>query len=136
MAALVTSSFVVSSIRAFYLLRKKNEEYGKLFLKTGVIFGLTSCTLIIFPTGDLNAKNVAKYQPGSIAAIEDIFETEEGGSEIVLIGQPNMLEHKLDNKIAVPNILSFLTYMDWNAQIDGMDKFNKEDYLPYFLVSP
>jgi len=127
MAALVTSSFVVSSIGAFYLLRKKNEEYGKLFLKTGVVFGLISCILIIFPTGDLNAKNVAKYQPGAFAAMEGIFETEEGGAEIVLIGQPNMVEHKLDNKIAVPNILSFLTYMNWNTPIDGMDKFEKED---------
>lgn len=127
MAAMVTSSFVVASIGAFYLLRKTNEEHGELFLKTGVIFGLVSCILIIFPTGDLNAKNVAKYQPGSFAAMEGMFKTEEGGSEIVLIGQPNMVEKKLDNKIAVPNILSFLTYQDWNKQIDGMDKFEKEN---------
>ena len=37
-AAVVTSSFVVSSVGAFYLLRNKNTEYGKLFLKTGCDF--------------------------------------------------------------------------------------------------
>ena len=127
MASLVTSSFVVASIGAFYILGKTNVEYGKLFLKTGVIFGFVSSMLVAFPTGDWNAKNVAKYQPASFAAMEGIFETEHAGAEIVLIGQPNMVEKKLDNKIAVPNILSFLTYQDWNRQILGMDKFTAEE---------
>ncbi|AMC10973.1 cytochrome BD ubiquinol oxidase subunit I [Lutibacter profundi] len=126
-ASLVTSSFVVASIGAFYILRNKNIEYGKLFLKTGVIFGLVSSLLLAFPTGDWNAKNVAKYQPASFAAMEGIFKTEEKGAEIVLIGQPDMVQKKLDNKIAVPNILSFLTYQEWDKQIPGMDQFKKEE---------
>jgi len=126
-ASLVTSSFVVASIGAFYILREKNLEYGKLFLKTGVIFGFVSSMLLAFPTGDWNAKNVAKYQPASFAAMEGIFETEEAGAEIILIGQPNMLDKKIDNKIAVPNILSFLTYQDWSTQIPGMDQFDEEE---------
>jgi len=126
-ASVVTSSFVVASIGAFYVLRDKNLEYGKLFLKTGVIFGLVSSLLLAFPTGDLNAKNVAKYQPAAFAAMEGIFETEDAGAEIVLIGQPDMVRKKLDNKIAVPNILSFLTYQEWDKQIAGMDQFKKEE---------
>lgn len=130
MASLVTSSFVVASIGAFYVLRKgKNEAYGKLFLKTGVIFGVISSLLVAFPTGDMNAKNVAKYQPATFAAMEGIFETEHAGAEIVLIGQPNMVEKKLDNKIAVPGVLSFLTYQSWDHEVLGMDQFS-EDELP------
>ncbi|WP_292949212.1 cytochrome ubiquinol oxidase subunit I [Olleya sp. UBA1516] len=128
-ASVVTSSFVVASIGAFYVLRNKQVEYGKLFLKTGVIFGLISSVLVAFPTGDWNAKNVAEYQPAAFAAMEGIFETEEAGAEIVLVGQPNMVEKKLDNKIAVPNVLSFLTHQDWDKQIPGMDQF-KEEELP------
>jgi cytochrome bd ubiquinol oxidase subunit I len=127
MASVVTSSFLVASVGAFYILRNKNVAYGHLFLKSGVYFGLISSLLVAFPTGDWNAKNVAKFQPAAFAAMEGIFETEHAGSEIVLIGQPNMLEKKLDNKVAVPNILSFLTYQDWNKQILGMDKFPKEE---------
>lgn len=128
MASVITSSFVMASIGAFYVLRQgENQAYGQLFLKTGVAFGLVSSLLVAFPTGDWNAKNVAKYQPAAFAAMEGIFETEEAGAEIVLIGQPNMVERKLDNKIAVPNILSFLTYQDWEKQIVGMDHFKKED---------
>lgn len=129
MASLVTSSFVVASIGAFYLLRDKHVEFGVIFIKTGVVLGLVSSLLVAFPTGDLNAKNVAKFQPAAFAAMEGIFETEEAGAEIILIGQPNMVEKKLDNKIAVPNVLSFLTYQNWHTQIKGMDQF-KEEELP------
>jgi len=126
-ASVVTSSFVVASIGAFYLLRNKNVEHGRLFLKTGVVVGFIGSILLAMPTGDWNAKNVAKYQPASFAAMEGIFETENEGAEIVLIGQPNMVEKKLDNKIAVPNVLSFLTYQDWSKQIPGMDQFKPEE---------
>lgn len=127
MASLVTSSFVVASIGAFYLLSNRSIEHGKLLLRVGVIFGFASSVLVIFPTGDMNAKNVVKYQPATFAAMEGIFETEEGGSEIVILGQPNMVEKKLDNKVAVPNVLSFLTYQDWGQQIKGMNEFDSEE---------
>lgn len=128
MASVITASFVVAAIGAFYILNDKHSEFGKLFVKTGVGFGLVSSILVAFPTGDLVAKNVVKHQPVTFAAMEGIFETEDGGSEIVLIGQPNMLEQKLDNKIAVPNILSFLTYQDWNAEIKGLNEFDKSTH--------
>ncbi len=127
LASVVTSSFVVASIGAFYILLNKELEYGKLFLKTGVFFGLLSSLLVAFPTGDWNAKNVAKYQPATFAAMEGVFETEKAGAEIVLMGQPNMRTKKLDNKIAVPNVLSFLTYQNWDKQIPGLDQFKKEE---------
>ena len=128
LASVITASFVVAAIGAFYILNNKHSEFGKLFVKTGVGFGLVSSILVAFPTGDLVAKNVVKHQPVTFAAMEGIFETEDGGSEIVLIGQPNMLEQKLDNKIAVPNILSFLTYQDWNAEIKGLNEFDKSTH--------
>ncbi len=129
LASLVTSSFVVGGIGAYYLLRQEQVNFGKLLLKTGIIFGVVSTVLVAFPTGDWAAKNMVKYQPASFAAMEGIFKTEGGGTEIVLIGQPNMLEKEIDNKIAVPGVLSFLTYRDWDMEIKGMDAFEK-DQLP------
>jgi len=126
-ASLVTSSFVVGGIGAFYLLSKKHLEFGKLFLKTGVVFGLIASLLVAFPTGDMTAKNVVKYQPVTFAAMEGLFDTEQG-AEIVLIGQPNIKEKRLDNKIAVPNILSFLTYSNWNAEVKGLNEFDENLY--------
>ena len=127
-ASLVTSSFVVAGIGAFYILSNKNVSFGKLFVKTGVIFGLVSSIIVAVPTGDMLAKNVVKHQPVTFAAMEGIFKTEEGGSEIILIGQPDVKNKKLDNKIAVPNILSFLTYGNWNTKVKGLDQFEEENY--------
>ena len=128
LASLITASFVVAAIGAFYVLNDKHHEFGNLFIKTGVVFGFIASVLVAFPTGDLTAKNVVKYQPVTFAAMEGIFETEAGGSEIVLIGQPNMQDKKLDNKIAVPNILSFLTYQEWDAEIKGLNEFHPDTY--------
>jgi len=125
LASVITASFVVAGIGAFYLLNNKHSEFGKLFVKTGVIFGLISSILVAFPTGDWAAKNVVKHQPVTFAAMEGIFKTEDGGSEIVLIGQPDTENKKLDNKIAVPNVLSFLTYQRWDAQIKGLNEFDE-----------
>jgi cytochrome d ubiquinol oxidase subunit I len=127
-ASIVTSSFVMMSVGAFYLLSKRHTDYGRLFLKTGLWFGLVASILVAFPTGDWTAKNVVKYQPVTFAAMEGLFETEENGSEIVLIGQPNIEQKRLDNKIAVPNVLSFLTYQNWDAKIKGLDQFDEESY--------
>lgn len=123
--SLITSSFFVTAVGAFYVLSNKHRQFGQIFVKTGVLFGVVSSILVAFPTGDMAAKNVVKYQPVTFAAMEGIFETEKGGSEIVLVGQPDMLNKKLDNKIAVPNVLSFLTYQRWDAEIKGLNEFDE-----------
>lgn len=57
--------------------------------------------------------------------MEGIFETEERGAEIILIGQPDTENKKLDNKIAVPKLLSFLTHKRWDAEIKGLNEFDE-----------
>ncbi|KAA3637448.1 MAG: cytochrome ubiquinol oxidase subunit I [Bacteroidetes bacterium] len=126
-ASLVTSSFVVAGIGAFYLLANRHETYGKLFVKTGVAFGLAASVLVAFPFGDWAAKNVAKYQPITLAAMEGLFDTEEG-APMVLIGQPNIKEQKMDNGILVPHALSLLTYERWNAEVKGLNEFPQEEW--------
>ncbi len=124
-ASLVTTSFVIAATGAFYLLSKRHEDYGRMMVRTGVVAGLIASVVVAFPTGDWSAKNVLKYQPVTFAAMEGLFDTPEGGTEIVLLGQPNMMERKLDNKLAVPNVLSFLTFNRWHVPIDGLDRFDE-----------
>ena len=125
-ASLVTSSFVVAGIGAFYLLMKKNEAFGQLFLRIGVIAGLASSFLVAFPTGDQQAKNVAKFQPSTLAAMEGLFESEEGAG-IVLIGQPNMELKRIDNPIHIPYVLSLITYTRFQAEVKGMNEYPDEE---------
>jgi cytochrome bd-type quinol oxidase subunit 1 len=41
----------------------------------------------------------------------------------VIIGQPDPERGTLDNPLIVPNVLSFLTYRRWTAQVTGLDAF-------------
>ena len=43
---------------------------------------------MIFPTGDLHGKYMAKNQPATMAAMEGLFNTETGAA-MVIMGQPN-----------------------------------------------
>jgi cytochrome d ubiquinol oxidase subunit I len=126
-AAIATASFVMSSIGAYYLLMKKHEAYGRTFVRVGVIASAAAVTLLLFPTGDGQGKNVAQYQPVTLAAMEGLFDTAQG-APIVLIGQPDTERMKLDNPITVPNALSFLTYRRWTAEIQGLRDFPRDQW--------
>jgi cytochrome d ubiquinol oxidase subunit I len=54
--------------------------------------------------------------------MEGLF-TEQAGAPIVLIGQPNVDEGKIDNPIIIPGALGFLTYRRWGARMQGLDAF-------------
>ncbi|MBI5476415.1 MAG: cytochrome ubiquinol oxidase subunit I [Ignavibacteriales bacterium] len=125
--AAITASFVMASVGAYYLLAKRDTDYGKTFIRVGITTGLIASILIIFPTGDFEAKNVAMHQGTKFAAMEGLFETKQG-AELVIIGQPDLDKMKLDNPIHVPKLLSFLTYNRWNAEIKGLDAFPKENW--------
>jgi cytochrome d ubiquinol oxidase subunit I len=45
---------------------------------------------------------------------------------MVLVGQPNVEERKIDNTLEVPAALSFLTHRRWTASVTGMDRFPPE----------
>ncbi|MBI5022494.1 MAG: cytochrome ubiquinol oxidase subunit I [Ignavibacteriales bacterium] len=125
--AVVTATFVMMSVGAYYLLSKRDLEYGKTFIRTGMIAGLISTIFLAFPTGDFEAKNVATHQGPKFAAMEGLFETKQG-AELVIIGQPDMEKLRLDNPLHVPNLLSFLTYNRWNAEVKGLDAFPRSDW--------
>lgn len=125
--AVITAAFVLAGTGAFYLLRGTHSEYGKLFVRMGVIAGVIASIIAAFPTGDQQAKNVARYQQPTFAAMEGLFET-ESGAPIVLIGQPDMKTRHLDNPIYVPRFLSFLTHASFDAEIEGLEAFPEENW--------
>jgi cytochrome d ubiquinol oxidase subunit I len=107
--AAITGAFVMAATGAFYLLQDRFLEYGRLFLKTGVMAGLLFSVLQIFPTGDLHGKYMAKHQPVTTAAMEALFKT-EAGAPLVMLGQPDVERQRIDNPIVVNRVLSFLIY--------------------------
>src|SRR5208282_420285 len=120
--AVITGAIVMASIGAFYLLWGKFEEYGRIFVKVGVVVGLIFSVLQLFPTGDGQGRMIAEYQPPTLSAMEALFASQPG-APLVILGQPNVAAKKIDNPLVVPDALSFLTYRAWTAQVRGLDAF-------------
>ena len=120
--AVVTASFMMTGLGAYYLLAKRDINYGRMFVTIGVVAGLISSAFQLYPSGDMEGNQVTQYQPTKLAAMEGLFHTESGAG-IVIIGQPDVATGTLDNAIIVPNVLSFLTYRRWTAVVRGLDTF-------------
>jgi cytochrome d ubiquinol oxidase subunit I len=135
--AVITASFVMCSVGAFYVLENLFSDYGKIFLRVGVIAGAISCVTQIFPTGDLHGRYMAKHQPAAVAAMEGLFSS-RAGAPIVLIGQPNEETQRIDNPIVVNDVLSFLIYGTFRAEVEGLDKIPRDQWpspLPLLFYS-
>ncbi|MDF0645160.1 MAG: cytochrome ubiquinol oxidase subunit I [Nitrospira sp.] len=126
-AAVVTASFVMAAVGALYLLSGVHQEYARTFVRIGVVAGCGAAALMIYPTGDGNAKQVFEYQPVKGAAFEGLFRTERGAG-LLLIGQPNMETMTIDNPLVVPGALSFLVYDEIYAKVKGLDAFPRLDW--------
>ncbi len=124
-AAVVTASFVMTAVGAYYSLRGAHAEQAAVFLRVGTIAGLIASVLVAFPTGDRQAKLVAHYQPVALAAMEGRFESGPM-AEITLIGQPNVSARKLDNPVKLPGALSFLAYGTFHSDVKGLNDFSQD----------
>jgi cytochrome bd ubiquinol oxidase subunit I len=126
-AAVVTAAFVVTAVGAYYALQRLHTAHAARFLRVGVVSGLIASVLVAFPTGDLQAKLVARYQPVALAAMEGRFESGSMAG-IVLMGQPNVREERLDNPIVVPGFLSFLAYGTFHSNVKGLKEFPRDTW--------
>jgi len=122
MGAVVTASFVMASLGAYWTLKGVHLEHAQRNLRIGVWAGLVSALLVAFPTGDMQGKLVARHQPVALAAMEGRFES---GSHAPLnvIGQPNVPERKVDNPVRLPGLLSFIAYGSFASDVKGLNAF-------------
>jgi cytochrome d ubiquinol oxidase subunit I len=123
--SVVTAAFVMASVGAFYLLSGRHSDFGRTFVRVGIVGGLAGSILLLFPTGDGQGKMIARHQPVTLAAMEGLFETTEG-APVAIVGQPDPNKRRLDNPLLIPRMLSFITYQRWQAEVKGLDAFPRE----------
>jgi len=102
-AAVITGSFVIAGVGAYYVLSRRHLEQGRLFVRTGLIIGAIASLLQMFPTGDGEARQVWRDQPIKGAAMEGLFHTEQP-APITIVGQPNMETLTIDNPVKIPGV--------------------------------
>jgi cytochrome bd ubiquinol oxidase subunit I len=125
--AVITGSFAMAGLGAYYMLLNQHVRYAQMFLKLGVIAGVIAALFSLYPSGDLEGHQVTFKQPVKLAAMEGLFHTEHG-PDIVVLGQPDVERGRIDNPITIPHALSFLTYRRWNAEVKGLDAFAKDQW--------
>jgi cytochrome d ubiquinol oxidase subunit I len=125
--AVLTACFVMAGVGSYYLLVRRHEEMGRLFVQVAVLVGALASIIQLYPTGDMQGQMVARHQPATLAAMEGLFNTERG-APLAIIGQPDMERQKLDNPIVVPRLLSFLTYKRWMHEVRGLNDFPRDQW--------
>jgi len=127
LGAVQTGCFVMAAVGAFYLLLNRNVNFGRTFVRTGVIVGVIAAVLQLAPSGDMQGKMVTEYQPATLAAMEGLFRSQDGAS-LAILGQPDVAKRTLENPLEIPSMLSFLTYKHWNAKVRGLEEFPEDQW--------
>ena len=130
LGAFIMGAFFVMSISAYYLLRRRHEEFARRSFAGALLFA-TVASLAAAVSGDLQAKNVYRHQPAKLAAFEGQFAT--GRGDLSLAGLPDEKASTVHGEVAVPGLLSFLLTGDWNATVLGLDAFRPEDRPPVLV---
>ena len=126
-ASVVTAAFVMAAVGAFYLLRGTHAGPARRFLRLGVVAALLASLVVAFPTGDRQAKLVARWRPVALAAMEGRFESGPYAA-ITLIGQPDVAAQRMDNPVRVRGILSFLAFGTFHSDVPGLSAFPQDQW--------
>jgi cytochrome d ubiquinol oxidase subunit I len=125
--AMITGVFVMAGVGAYYLLEGSFVEEARAFLRVAVTVGVAACLFQVFPTGDLHGRFMAAHQPVTTAAMEGLFKT-EAGAPIVILGQPDAENERIDNPLVANKVLSFLLYGTTTAEVKGLNEYQKTDW--------
>ena len=127
----VTSAYTLSAcfvigVSAWFILKKRNMEFARKSILLASVFGFFSILVTMF-TGDTSAQDVTRHQPMKLAAMEGLNRG-GAGADFTIIGIPCKDEtlpsermRTVEYGIAVPKMLSFLGYHDFNAYIPGVE---------------
>jgi len=126
-AAVVTGSFAMAALGAYWTLRGEHSEAARVSLTTGIAVGLMASILVAMPTGHIQGRLVADHQPAALAGMEGRFESGPR-APLAVIGQPNVAERTLDNPIRLPAMLSYIAYGDFSADVRGLDAFPEDEW--------
>lgn len=117
--------FLVVSVSAYYLLKKKHLAFSKACMKIALSAGAI-VLFLQFISADSTAKGVAKNQPIKLAAIEGLYDTQPN-APIALFGWVDSKNQTVKG-LQIPSLLSLLVHKDPNAPVSGLNDFSKDEW--------
>jgi cytochrome bd ubiquinol oxidase subunit I len=124
LGSFLSGAFLVLSIAAYYLLKKRYIEFSKAAFKIALVVATLSAVAQLF-VGHQSADVVAKYQPAKLAALEGHYDGSKPG-DLYLMGYVDQKKQETHG-LYIPGGLSFLTKGDFKAPITGLNNFKPED---------
>lgn len=125
--AWTAGAFLVVSVSAWYLLKRKHLAFARASLKVGVVVALVASLLQGF-TGHISAQGVAKNQPAKLAAFEGLYDTQTN-APLVLVGYVDEKNEKVVG-LAWPGMLSWLVSGETKTKVIGLRDFPASDRPP------
>jgi cytochrome d ubiquinol oxidase subunit I len=110
-------AFLVVSVSAWYLLKRKHEAFARASLRIGLIVGLVA-SLLQLVSGHTSAAGVAKNQPVKLAAFEGLYET-TSNAPLAIFGWVDEKNEKVIGP-KIPGMLSFLAHNDRSQPVTGL----------------
>ena len=120
----LTGSFLLAGISAYRWLKNDRSKDVMAALRTGVLVAAVLIPVQIV-VGDLHGLNTLKYQPAKLAAMEGIWETQQG-VPAVLFAIPDKVTQSNHYEIAIPKLASFYLTHDWNGEVKGIKEFGDQ----------
>jgi cytochrome d ubiquinol oxidase subunit I len=117
--------FLVLSVSAYYMLKKKHIDFAKTCMKLSLICGSIVLVLQLISADD-TARGVAKHQPIKLAAMEGIYDTKPY-TPIALFGYVDTQTETVKG-LQIPGGLSFLTYHDFKTPVPGLKDFPRDEW--------
>lgn len=119
-------AFLMVSVSAWYLLKRKHERFASQSLKISLAVALVASLLQLF-SGHRSAEIVARHQPVKFAAMEAHYKT--GPVGIAPVGVVDESNGRLLGPV-IPGLGSLLLHGDPKAPAPGLESFPKEDRPP------
>ena len=110
-------AFLVVSVSAWYLLKRKHELFARNSMRVGLAVGLVA-SLLQLVSGHRSAQGVAKHQPVKLAAFEGLFET-TNHAPLTMFGWVDEKNEKVIGP-KIPGMLSFLAHSDTAMPVTGL----------------
>lgn len=130
LAAFMVAGYGMASVYAVAMLRGRVDRYHRLGLL--IPFSVAAIlTPVQIGVGDWAAHFVAENQPVKLAAMEGVFETEQG-ADLHLGGIA--IDGELKYALAIPNGLSLLAHWNPDAEIVGLNEVPEADRPPVNVV--
>ncbi|MFY7839332.1 MAG: cytochrome ubiquinol oxidase subunit I [Lacibacter sp.] len=120
----LSGAFLVLSVNAYYILRKRHLEIARPTFKIALIVAV-ACSLLQLVAGHRSADGVAKNQPAKLAAIEGHYDT-SARADMFLLGYVNNKTQEVSG-LKIPGGLSFLIHGNFNDPVKGLNAFPEDE---------